>query len=310
MEDENKRHNRNIETLKDGKKVLQNQLNSEKEKNYNLRNQIRQQGRDLTNENTKLQKSISTRTRERDQKMTCKGQIVENNGLTLFKEQSEIKFCQDNGIYNEPENSLLIFDWRAKNGDNERAVITRGLSSRLDKTGNYTRIGNEDKIITSFNTKGSERKYSFDGACGVMYKGIMHFFGGYSLDYPNQHFGLSEKRNFVKYKYLGIGFHLPQCSTFKISKPNSQSADKEVVLLCFDAIHKKNCYQYDDGELTHFVDANKGHYLARLGKYKNQLITVGDALGKRLKFSMDLTMENTNGLLGQIIIFPQVDFLH
>ena len=47
-------------------------------------------------------------------------------------------------------------------------------------------------------------------------------------------------------------------------------------MICFDLNHQKNCYQYDDGGLTHFVDANENHYSARLGKYKDQLITVGD----------------------------------
>ena len=46
-------------------------------------------------------------------------------------------------------------------------------------------------------------------------------------------------------------------------------------MLCFDFHHLKNCYQFDDGELSHFVDANEDHYQARLGKYKDQLITVG-----------------------------------
>ena len=48
-------------------------------------------------------------------------------------------------------------------------------------------------------------------------------------------------------------------------------------MLCFDYNQKKTCHQYDDGELTHFADAKEDHWLASLGKYKDQLITVGDS---------------------------------
>ena len=149
------------------------------------------------------------------------------------------------------------------------------------KTGDIYKIGDKDKIITSFNTNG-DVKYSLYGACGVIYQGVIHFFGGYNVpawndvyNYENQHFGLNEKRDFVKYKNLKIDFNVPQCSTFNIAQPNSQSGEKEVVLLCFDFHHFKNCYQFDEGELSHFADANEDHFRARLGKYKDQLITVG-----------------------------------
>ena len=285
---------RNFQSANGNIKTLQNQLNSEKAENENLRNRIRQletentriqsgssrnqremsnKVRSLTNENQNLQSSLDLC--QLNQKMDCDGPVVGDNGLSLLKKPSEIKVCQDYGIYDEPENSLLIFDESAKDGNAERAVITRGLSNYLDKTDENYKISNKDKIITSFNTNGNV-KYQFNCACGVTYQGLIHFFGGWNSDYQNQHFGFDEKRNFVKYKNLEIDFWNPHCSTFKISKPNSQSGDKEVVLLCFHRSHYKNCYQYDDGELTHFADANEDHYLARLGKYKDQLITVGD----------------------------------
>ena len=290
---------RNIKTLEDEKEVLQNQLNSEKAGTENLRNRIRQ----LENEKTRIQSESARNQRESadkvhrltnesqnlqssldfcqgNQKMDCDGPIVGYNGLSLLKKPSEIQVCQDYGIYDEPENSILIFDDDAIDGNNERAVITRALSNYLDKTDGKYKIGNKDKIITSFNTNGNV-KYDFDDACGVTYQGLIHFFGGYFDAYENQHFGFDEKRNFVKYKNLEIDFRIPQCSNFKISKPNSQSSDKEVVLLCFDMNHKENCYQYDDGELTHFADAYEDHYSARLGKYKDQLVTVGDSINNQ-----------------------------
>jgi len=208
--------------------------------------------------------------------MICKGPIVGNNGLTLLKNQSEIEVCQDYGIYDEPENSLLMFYHKAKSGTNEGAVITRGISSHLNMTSNVFKIGNNDKIITSFNTN-KNFEYSMQGTCGVIYQGMIHFFGGsWDRDQQNQHFGFDGKRNFVQYENLEMDLKFRQCSTFMISKPNLQCAAKEVVLLCFDYKQKKICHQYDDGELTHFADANEDHWLASLGKYKDQLITVGD----------------------------------
>ena len=282
---------RNLRNKEGNIKTLKNQLNSEKAENENLRNRIRQ----LENENARIQSESSRNQREMSNKvgdltiknqdlqrsldmcqrkpiMDCEGPIVGNNGLSLLKKPSEIQSCQDYGIYDQPENSILIFDNDAEDGNKERAVITRGLSNYLDKTDEKYKIGNKDKIITSFNTNGNVT-YEFNGACGVTYQGLIHFFGGYS--YKNQHFGFDEKRNFFKYKNLEMYFFLPQCSTFKISKPNSQSGDKKVVLICFDGNHQKNCYQYDDGELTHFADANEKNYWTSLGKYKDQLITVG-----------------------------------
>ena len=206
-------------------------------------------------------------------KIDCEGPIVGNNGFSLLKKLSDIERCQEYGIYDEPQKSLLIFDENAKDGNNERAVITRALSTYSDKSDEKYEIGNKDKIITSFNTNGNI-KYRFFGACGVTHQGLIHFFGGWDRDYQSQHFGFDEKRDFIKYKDLEIDFRNPQCSSFMISKPNSQSGDKEVVLLCFDNVHQKNCYQYD-GELSYFAESNERHYYARLGKYKDQLITVG-----------------------------------
>ena len=254
-------------------------MTSENEENKNLQNRIRQLEREkielsskvahLNIENQNLQNSLDTCN---DQNTICNGPIVGKNGLSLLKKPSEIEFCQDYGIYDEPVNGLLIFS-----GNYEIAVITRGLSNYLDKTDEIYKIGNKDKIISSFNTN-ENVKYQLNGACGVTYQGLIHFFGG-NHNYENQHFGFDEKRNFVKYKNLEIDFTRSQCSTFKIARPNSQSGDKEVVLLCFDGYHEKNCFQYDDDGLTHFADAKENHYLAKLGKYKDQLVTVGDLEG-------------------------------
>ena len=280
----------NIKTLKDEKEGLQNQLNSEKSQNENLRDRIRQleiektkilsefenqretvnKQQILTNENQNLQRSLET-CRE-NQKIFCDSPIVGNNGLSLLKTQSEIQVCQDYGFYNEPENSILMFFDEAYDGNNETAVIIRGLPTYSYKSTDTYKIGDKDNIITSFNTND---KYSLSRACGVIYQGLIHFFGG-NFGRRNQRFGFNEQRNFVTYKSPPLGFVSLECSTFIVSKSISQSGDKEVVLLCFSYHYKNNCYQFDDGELSHFADANQNHYWARLGKYKGQLITVGD----------------------------------
>ena len=261
--DENENLQARIRELESDNNILRSE-------SFQILNDAANKIRDLSNENEKLRNSI-------DQNMICKGPIVGNNGLALLKNQSEIEVCQDYGIYDEPENSLLMFYYKAKDGTNEGAVITRGLSSHLNMTSNVFKIGNQDKIITSFNTN-KNFEYSIQGTCGVIYQGLIHFFGGsWDRKHQNQHFGFDEKRNFVQYKNLAIDLKFRQCTTFMISKSNSQCAPKEVVLLCFDYNQKRTCHQYDDGELTHFADTKDDHWLASLGKYKDLLITVGDS---------------------------------
>ena len=105
---------------------------------------------------------------------------------------NESETC-DSSTYN-----LLVFNQNAKDGINEEAIITRGLSSVTDQRTNlsvFTRsmnpysvigqvnssykIGDQDQFISSFNTNGKFR-YTLNGACGVRFQGRIHFFGGWS----------------------------------------------------------------------------------------------------------------------------------
>ena len=105
-------------------------MTSENEENKNLQNRIRQLEREknelsskvahLNIENQNLQNSLDSCN---DQNTICNGPIVGKNGLSLLKKPSEIEFCQDYGIYDEPVNGLLIFS-----GNYEIAVITRERS--------------------------------------------------------------------------------------------------------------------------------------------------------------------------------------
>ena len=52
-------------------------------------------------------------------------------------------------------------------------------------------LGNEDKLMISFH-RDLSHNYSMDGACSVLYKGEMHFFGGPSKDEFLSGFGGSQ----------------------------------------------------------------------------------------------------------------------
>ena len=82
---------------------------------------------------------------------------------------------------------LLIFNGYAENGK-ELAVMKQGLSHSLSQNTDDYKIGSEDKIITVLNTNGNV-EYSFYGACGVIYQGLIHFFVGGFYGDGNQHFG-------------------------------------------------------------------------------------------------------------------------
>ena len=92
------------------------------------------------------------------------------------------------------------------------------------------KLGDQDKLIDSFNTN---EKYTINGACGVYFNGLIHFFGGWNhpqwadnFNYENQHFGFSKNGDFVKYKNLDVNFHTPQCINFNISR-NIRSQTKQ-----------------------------------------------------------------------------------
>ena len=277
--------NQNIKKLEDKNEKLEDQMTIEKVENENLRVRLRQLEREMADSSRK-QRDLANKVHD----LTNKNQNLQNAldtcpldptriPTTTFLTSSTISSTTitiagttvDTSV---PKRSLLMFDDNARNGKNERAVITQGLSHTfLYETGEEYKIGNKDKIIDSYGI-GESVNYSFLGACGVLYKGVINFFGGFQ-DYGNQHFGFDSQLNFVKYELLEIDFNSPQCITFEFSG-RGHSGDEEVVLLCFDRKNSRSCYKYDNEKLTPFALAQNNHYKARLGKYKDQLITVGD----------------------------------
>ena len=158
--------------------------------------------------------------------------------------------------------------------------MTKGNSmSYGTRYGNFIR-GNRDKLMISYRREPSH-DYTMAGACGVLFQGEIHFFGGrnyssYGIDFSRQHFVIETKRSgqLVKMsekKDLETGFYRPSCSSFEITN---------VVILCFDYEHRdinkdcKSCFSFD-GKLAYISDSNYEHYIGGLTKYKEGLLTVG-----------------------------------
>ena len=116
-----------------------------------------------------------------------------------------------------------MFYYKAKDGTNEGAVITRGLSSHLNMTSNVFKIGNQDKIITSFNTN-KNFEYSIQGTCGVIYQGLIHFFGG-SWDRKHQNRKENE-HNVVHSQKLKRRVSTDKATSKKVKKLSTQRGSK------------------------------------------------------------------------------------
>ena len=107
------------------------------------------------------------------------------------------------------------------------------LCSVISQMTSNSKLGDKDRVIQSFNTD-AKYKYTINGACGVNYKGHIHFFGGWNhpewegdFNYENQHFGFDQNGNFVKYENLDADFHTPQCINFNIVKQNARAKTKQ-----------------------------------------------------------------------------------
>ena len=67
-----------------------------------------------------------------------------------------------------------------------------------------------EQVIHSIFTEAT-MTFTMSRVCAVIFQGNIHFFGGESkrdsrngIDYSQQHFGFDAKRNFVKYRELGM----------------------------------------------------------------------------------------------------------
>ena len=114
------------------------------------------------------------------------------------------------------------------------------------------------------------------GACGVLYQGKMHFFGGSNEYWPRedlryQHFIIEEPENGIprmtKLKNLNVGLQNPSCTTFQIT------SETTIVLLCFGYNHNQSCYSFNE-ELEHASDTYLSHYRGGIANYRHSLLTV------------------------------------
>ena len=119
--------------------------------------------------------------------------------------------------------------------------------------------------------------YTMNGACGVLFEGEIHFFGGWS-DFGRQHFVIETKRSgqlikMTKKENLEIGFTSPSCSSFEMFSEYFPWFKTNIVILCFDFYHPKSCYSFD-GKLTHIGDSNYEHNRRGLTKYNGSLVKI------------------------------------
>ena len=145
--------------------------------------------------------------------------------------------------------------------------------------------GDQDKLMITYKRE-STHDYIMRGACGVVYQGEMHFFGG---EFPRnrQHFKIEMQRSgkLVQMTELkDLEFPLsndPSCSSFEINSNYFPWFSKNIVILCFCLYVEKSCYSFD-GKLAHIRGSNFDHYSDGLTKYKSNLITVGSGSGYKL----------------------------
>ena len=176
--------------------------------------------------------------------------------------------------------------------------MTKGNSmSYGTQYGNFIR-GNKDKLMISYRREPSH-DYSMKGACGVLFEGEIHFFGGQIKfdidlkifnDFSRQHFVIETQRSgqlvkMTKKENLDKRFYEHSCSSFEMTSEYFSSSKANFVILCFsltvsvsdiisDINHEKSCYSFN-GELTHIGDSNYGHNYGGLTKYNGNLLTVG-----------------------------------
>ena len=191
-------------------------------------------------------------------------------------------------------------------GNTPRSIMTKGTSTRRKNRlpgnlyGNFD-PGDQDKLMITYE-RDPTRDYTMTGACGVIYQGDMHFFGGrnniitnddFSVNFEEfvssgralrkQHFKIETNRRgkmpkMTKMKDLDIGFGNPSCSSFDITSDSFPFSSKSIVILCFgDSVYStdsKSCYTFD-GKTNYIGDTNYVHYRGGLTNYKEKLIVVG-----------------------------------
>ena len=106
-------------------------------------------------------------------------ELIENHrdeSILIFHSCSTNLFLSSNDIDNTKCEELHI-------GNTPRSIMSKGNSVTIGTPyGNFIR-GNMDKLMISYRREPSH-DYAMSGACGVLFQGELHFFGGefYSMD--------------------------------------------------------------------------------------------------------------------------------
>ena len=188
--------------------------------------------------------------------------------------------------------------------------MTKGTSIRRKNRlpgslyGNFD-PGNNDKLMITYRREPSH-DYTMYGACGVLFEGEIHFFGGsdYSGSDLRQHFVIETQRSgqlvkITEKKDLEIALSYPSCSIFEITSEYFPWFRTNVVILCFLQSfnsyfhHEKSCYSFD-GKLDYIGDSNYGHGGDGLTKYKEGLLTIGGSYWHNQKTEILKIDENKN----------------
>ena len=216
--------------------------------------------------------------------------------------------CEFFGFIETPvEESILIFHSCSSNlnvnkdnnicdenhiGNVPRSIMTKGTSTRRKNGlpgylyGNFD-PGDQDKLMITYR-RDKTHNYDMNGACGVVYHGDMHFFGG--REFKRQHFKIEMQRSgklvkMTKMKDLEIELYDPLCSSFGTSSEN-------IVILCFPYDERKSCFSFD-GKLTHIGNSNYDHHYGGLKKYKRYLLTIGGGSGTQKTELMERSRNET-----------------
>ena len=168
-------------------------------------------------------------------------------------------------------------------GNTPRSIMTKGNSTNLGTPyGNFIR-GNKDKLMISYRREQSH-DYSMFEACGILFEGEIHFFGGKyynnGINFQRQHFVIETKRSgqlvgMTKKDDLEIELNHPLCSSFEIPSEYLPWFKTNVVILCFAVTYEKSCFSFNGKQLTYTGDSNYEHLYGGMTKYKENLLAVG-----------------------------------
>ena len=196
-------------------------------------------------------------------------------------------------------------------GEQPRSIMTKGTSTRAKSPRPYGNFdpGNEDKLMISY-SRDRQEQYSLDSACGVVYEGNMHFFGGSNFgrsndgygDFRSQHLVIEKSKGklprLIQKELLDLRISSPACSVFEWPSERFPYLDETAVFICFAIEFSRSCVKFDGNFEYLSENLIKTYYSyfhhndAGLVKYNGKLLTFGGANEAHLATEL---MERYNG---------------